>query len=226
MGVAARLLAAVLAGGAVMIVTGCGSSPAMQPAASKLLTSMQDSVRGAESVHISGRLTSNGVPVAVDLGVHRDGDMAGTISQNGAAFNVIGVDGKVFVQATPAFLREMGAPARACAVVCGKWVQLPPEQAGQLTGDLSMTSMTGLLASGHLPKFSAAGSSIVGGQSAWVLRANDGSMLDVSSRGVHYPLQAMTAGTSRDTLRYSQWNSVPSPSAPPAKQVLSLSGVP
>jgi hypothetical protein len=215
-------MAAGLAGAAV-IVTGCGST-GTEPAASGLVAAMQNSVRSAESVHIDGRLLNKGVPVGVDMDVHRNGDVTGTISQDGAAFQLIGVDGKVFIKATPAFLRQTGAPPSACSEVCGKWVELAQQQADELTGDLSMGSMTGLLA-GHMPKFSEAGSSTVGGRPAWVLRAADGSTLDVSSQGAHYPLQAKTAGAPPDVVTYSRWNSIPAPIPPPADEVLNLNGV-
>ena len=151
---------------------------------------MQASVRQASSVHVAGQLTNNGTPISVDLDMHRNGDVSGTVSQNGAPFQVIGVGKVIYIKATRAFLQAVKAPTSACAVVCGKWLQLTSAEARQLTGDLSMSSLTAPLTSGQVPTLTEAGSATVNGQSAWVLRASDGSTLDVSSASQHYPLAA------------------------------------
>jgi hypothetical protein len=106
--------------------------------------------------------------------------------------------------------------------VCGKWLQLTPTEAGQLTGDLSMNSLTRPLVSGKIPKLAETGNKVVNGQGAWVLRAGDGSTLDVSSAGQHYPLVASTGTSPHQVVIYSHWNSAPAPTAPPANQVLNL----
>jgi hypothetical protein len=198
---------------------------AAEPAPTALVTSMQASVRQANSVHIAGQLTNSGVPISVNLDTHRNGDVSGTIRQNGAPFQVIGVNRTLYIKATRSFLQAVKAPTSACAVVCGKWLQLTPAEASQLTGDLSMTSLTGPLTSSHVPKLTEAGRKTVNGQSAWVLRASDGSMLDVSSAGRHYPLAAATSGSPHEVVIYSKWNTTPRPVAPPANEVLNLNNL-
>ena len=171
MGVPARVLGAGLAGCAVLAVAACGSStagsasgaaspaasPAGEPSARSLVSSMQTSVRSASSVHVAGKLSQSGTPLSIDLNLSRNGDMAGTITQDGASAQVVAVDSKIYVKATEAFLKEMKAPAGACGLVCGKWIRLSAQQAGQLTGDLSMTSLMAPLTSGQVPKLTAAG---------------------------------------------------------------------
>ncbi len=186
---------------------------------------MQTSVRQAASVHISGNLTTGGTPVSVNLGVHRNGDVSGTVSQNGAPFQVIGVAGTIYIKATKQFLKQVNAPADACTVVCGKWLKLTSAEASQLTGDLSMSSLVAPLSSGRVPKLAEAGRRTVNGQATWVLRAADGSTLDVSSASQHYPLAASTGGAAHEVVVYSQWNAVAPPVAPPAGQVLNISNL-
>ncbi len=185
---------------------------------------MQASVRQASSVHVAGRLTNNGTPISVDLDMHRNGDVSGTVSQNGAPFQVIGVGKVIYIKATRAFLQAVNAPTSACPVVCGKWLQLTSAEARQLTGDLSMSSLTAPL-TGQVPALTEAGSATVNGKSAWVLRASDGSTLDVSSTSQHYPLAASAASSPHEVVTYSQWNSAPKPVAPPANQVLNLNNL-
>jgi hypothetical protein len=186
---------------------------------------MQASVRQATSVHVAGHLTSGGTPISVDLDMHRNGDVSGTVAQNGAPFQVIIVGHTVYIKATRSFLQQVKAPTSACAVVCGKWLQLTSAEAGQLTGDLSMAALTAPLTSGRVPTLTKGGRVTVGGQSAWVLRAADGSSLAVSSASQHYPLAASTGGSSHEVITYSKWNAAPRPAAPPANQVLNLNNL-
>jgi hypothetical protein len=234
MGVPARVVSAGLAGCAAIVIAGCGGSgstsssvsPATtEPTSTALVTSMQASVRAASSVHVAGHLTNSGAPISVNLDMHRNGDVAGTVSQNGAPFQVIAVSGRIYIKATRAFLQEVKAPANACAVVCGKWLQLTPAEAKQLTGDLSMSSLTAPLTSGQVPKLTEAGRQTVDGQSAYVLRASDGSTLAVSPATQHYPLAASTSASPHEVVTYSQWNAVPKAVAPPANEVLNLSNL-
>jgi len=238
MAIPARAAAVAAAASAAIVIAGCGggsptgspSPPATssggggnaEPSATALVTSMQSSVRQAKSVHVSGHLTNNGIPISVNLDMHRNGDVSGTVSENGAPFQVIGLNGTIYIKATRLFLQQVKAPTSACAVVCGKWLQLTPSQATQLTGDLSMSSLTGPLTSGQVPKLTKAGSKAIDGQNTWALRADDGSKLYVSSASQHYPLAATTGGGPNEVVLYSRWNSAPEPVAPPANQVLNL----
>jgi len=186
---------------------------------------MQASVRQASSMHVVGRLTNNGVPISVNLDLQKNGDVAGTESLKGASFQVIAVHSKVYVKATRSFLRVVKAPAGACAVACGKWLQLTPGLASQLMGDLSMTNFTGPLTSPRLPTFTAAGSKTVDGQLAWVLSAGGGVTLAISSASPHYPLAATTGGSTMEVITYSRWNETPLPVPPSPAEVLNLNNL-
>lgn len=234
MGAPAKLLTAGLAGCAAVVIAACGSggspgasmsSPAQEPGSAALVSAMQVSVRQATSVHIDGHLSNSGTLISVNLDMHRNGDVSGTVSQNGAPFQIIGVSNLVYIKATPAFLRQVKAPSSACTVLCGKWLQLTAQEARQLTGDISMNSLTAPLTADQVPALTEAGSKAVSGQSTWVLRAADGSTLDVSSSSQHFPLAATTGGSAREVVVYSRWNSVPHPTAPPAGQTINLNNL-
>jgi len=196
-----------------------------EPTSAALITSMQASVRQANSLHVSGHLASNGVPISVNLSMHRNGDVAGTESLNGAPFQVIGVHGTVYVKATRSFLQEVRAPASACAAACGKWLLVTPALASQLTSDFSMSNFTGPLTSPRLPKFTEVAGKTVGGQPSWELSAGHGVTLDVSRASPHYPLAATTGGNASELVIYTQWNTAPQPIVPPANQVLNLNSL-
>lgn len=237
MGVRARVLVAGITGCAAAVLAGCSSSnsggggsstvisrPVREPSPADLVRSMQNAVRGASSVRVTGHLTQNGSPLGVDLGFSRNGDMAGTIIQNGVPAQVVAVAGKIYVRATPGLLQQMRASGGSCAAVCGKWIQLALPEAGQVTDDLSMATIVSPLTSREVATLTEDGSTTVQGQLAWVLRAADGSTLDVSSGSQHYPLEAAGGGKPRQVVMYSRWNKVPRPTPPPAGQVLKVGG--
>jgi hypothetical protein len=221
-----RLIAGCLAGcTAVAVVSACGSGTPAEPGATALTTSMQQAVRGATSVHFDGQESEHGIPVGVDTGISRSGDVSGTVTDNGANVQVLGVGGKAYIKVTPELLKQVKAPASSCSIVCGRWAELPANEAGQLTGQLTMSNLTGSVATTKLPKFTEDGSTTVNGQPAWVLRAANGATLDVSSVGKPYPLKATPGSGGHGVIKYSQWNAVPKPAAPPAGQVINLTGL-
>lgn len=232
MGVRAQVLAAGMTGCAVAVLATCSSSgtsivitrPGREPSSADLVRSMHSAVRGASSVRVTGHLTQNGMPLGVDLGLSRNGDLTGTIIQNGASAQVVAVAGRFYVRATPAFLQQMNAPGGSCAAVCGMWIQLTLSDAGRVTQDLSMSGIVSPLTSGQVPALTEDGSTTVQGRPAWVLRATDGSTIDVSAGSPHYPLEAAGGGSLRQVVMYSQWNKVRRPTSPPASQVLEPGG--
>ncbi len=220
-----RLLAFGLSGGAAVAVCSCGSSAPTEPSAASLAASAQSAVRTASSVHIDGSVSDNGAPVGLNLGINRTGDMSGTITERGANLNVISTTGKVFVKVTPGLLKQYKAPSAVCKLVCGKWFQLPPQQARQLTSQLTMTNLTGQAGvnpGGSQPKVTKAGTGTVNGQPTWVLKGPTGAKVDVSQQSKHYPLQVQSGTGQQGMIRYSQWNSVPQPKAPPSSSVINL----
>jgi hypothetical protein len=220
-----KLLACGVGGFAAVTASACGSSSSSsaEPGAAALQSSMQTAVRQASSVHFDGQEPQNGVPVGVNMGVSRVGDLTGTISENKANLQVLKVDGKVYVKATPEFLTQVKAPASTCALVCGRWLELPPQEASQ-ANQLTMDNVTGAVASPKLPKLTEHGSTTVNGQPAWVLRGPNGAVIDVSSKGTPYPLQSSGPG-GHGVIKYSQWNAVPKPAAPPSSQIINMNGL-
>jgi hypothetical protein len=241
MGVPARAFTIGVVGCAALALAGCEASgtsatnssmtgPAREPSAASLTSSMQTSVRNASGVHVAGQFSRNGVPLGIDLDVTKNGDAAGTISQRGTPLHIVATNSKIYIEVTPAFLRETSMPAVACAMACGKWAELTQGEASQLTGDLSMQKLlTALIfgeaqTSAQAPQLTKAGSTTVDGQPAWLLRADDGSTVAVSAAATHYPLAARSGRSPHQVVTFSKWDSVPAPNPPPASQLLDRSG--
>jgi hypothetical protein len=205
------------------ILAGCGSSAPSSPPRSPTvtITQMKTAVHAASSVHLDGVLNNSGRPVALDIGLLRSGGFSGTIAYNGIPLTLTDTGGRVYVKATPAFLKELKVSSALCSLMCGKYVEMTSAQSSALAGNLTMRKLLGSL-TGTLPRFADAGTTTVRGQQAQVLRAPDGSMLDVAATGTAYPLRAIGKGNN-SRLDFTQWNSVPRPAAPPASQVIDIS---
>lgn len=237
--IVARLPVRMAAVGATLALVGCGTtsgngtgdsgsgsrapSPAAaaQPAASTLTADMQRAVRSASSVHISGQLIERGETIGLNIGVLRSGQLSGTITQKGIPLKLIVTGGKAYVKATAAFLAELHVPASVCAVICGKFAELPAARTKQLTHSLSLASLTRPLTV-RTPRFTSGGVATVNGQKADVLRTARGGIVDVAATGSHYPLAAASAGGRHGALTFSQWNSVPAPAAPPKSELVNV----
>lgn len=229
MGIRGKLIASGLAGGVVIALAACGGStssgatPVQHRSTSQLITQMKAAVRNATSMHLSGRVTARGRPAGLDLDLLRGGDVAGTITQNGTPLHLISSGGKVYVKATPAFLHQVHASSAVCSLICGKYVQMTSAQGTQLSGSISMANLTRALTSGLPRHLSQAGTTTVSGQRAVVLHGSDGSTLDVAARGRPYPLRVVAPPAHHETVLFTKWNAVATPSAPPASQVINLS---
>jgi len=206
-----------------MLLAGCGSSASSTPTRSPTdtVSQMKSAVKAARSVHLNGTVHASGQAIGLNLGLIRSGGLSGTITENGVPLSLTETGGNVYIKATSAVLRQFAPSSSACSLVCGKYIKMTAAQAGALAGSLNMDRLLASL-TGPLPKFSNGGTTTVRGQQAQVLRAQDGSTLDVAASGTAYPLRAVGKSSSGQ-LDFTQWNSVKQPAAPPANQVVNLS---
>jgi hypothetical protein len=222
--------ACAIGAGAALALTACGSSATSSSSSAsssptrttnQLVSQVKAAVKGASSVHLNGQIVSGSASTGVNLGLLRSGELSGFVAHNGRPVQVIGTKNKVYVKTTAALLRQLNVPDSVCTIICGKFLQLPAGQASSITGDLSLSNLTNSIA-GKQPAFTQQGRTTVNGQSAIVLRSANGSTLDVAANGKPYPLRAVSTGTHKGTLTFTQWNKVPTPTAPPAGQVVNV----
>jgi hypothetical protein len=223
-----------LVGAAMIAVAACGSSASpggataggASPAASRgtpeLVSQMKTAVRNATSMHMAGQVNANGRQAVLNLSLLRSGDLSGSITENGVPLHLIGSGGKVYVKATPAFLRELKASKAVCVLMCGKYVQMSGAEGSRLSGSLSMASLTRALTS-SLPHLTRAGTTTVAGQQAIELRGADGSTVDVAASGPPYPLRVVSPPSHHERVLFSRWNQVPAPAPPKSSEVINLS---
>jgi hypothetical protein len=222
--VVAVLLVAGCGGGGSGTATTGGSSPAgvaasagPPPDAAALGQQMKSATAKATSVHILAVVTQEGAKISVNMSMTRAGDLSGTTSANRVAFTMLVTQGHAYIKVTSGLLKSQNLPTASCALICGKYLEVP---AGQAKGMLNGMDMSSLLGRVSVSRLTYVRTVTVNGQPAWQMRASDGSMVYVATQGPPYPLR-LTKGPSR--ADFTQWNSVTIPPPPPAGQIVDLS---
>jgi hypothetical protein len=224
-----------LAGGAIalsaLLAAGCSGSTgagsaAGAPGSSALAKSLLTALKGATSVHISGATAEGGQAVHLDLSMTRAGGMSGTMAVGPGPVTILATGGKVYLKLTADALKTMHLPASACALVCHKYLQLSQADARGFTGGMGWSTLLNpaSFSGRNRADGKVSGPVTVNGQSAWAVRAKDGSTGYVAARGPAYLLRVTPPrGQGNGQINFTQWNSVTIPPAPPASQVVTLS---
>jgi hypothetical protein len=230
-----RILAAIATTGALMGLVACGGNSSGQqgsggssgaPPAQTLVNDALAALRSAQSVRMTGGMVQNGNSLHLDVGFIKSGSLSGTLSGPFAGAQatfkliIVGSKGYVFLdkQFFNALAKTHGIPASACATLCGKYVAVPASQ----FGNFSLGGLTNSIFKGNNKAVPGSTVTTVNGQPAYRVGDGHGSYLYVAENGTHYPLEITKSGTG--TIFFSEWNSVPPITAPPASQVISLPG--
>jgi hypothetical protein len=139
------------------------------------------------------------------------------MSAKKVAVTMLVTRGHSYIKISSGLLKSQHLPSAACALVCGKYLEVP---AGQAKGMLNGLDMPSLLRQLSATSLTYVRTVTVNGQPAWQMRASDGSTVYVAAQGPPYPLR-VTKGVSR--ADFTQWNAVTIPAPPPASQVVDLS---
>jgi len=227
-----RVLMAILASGTMLSVAACGSSgsvgsQAAIPSARSLESAAAAALKTAHSVRLSGTMTDSGKVIKIDLGFFRSGAVSGTIVGRFDGRSSISLD--LIVTGTAAYvlvnkqyfnsvLRLGGVPASACVTLCGKYLKLPAKQFSSfnLNGLTNQTFNQNIKLSGTVT------TSIINGQPAYRISDTLGNYLYVAKSGNHAPIEITRPGSGK--VVFSEWNSVPPISAPPASRIFRLPG--
>ena len=222
--VVAVLLVAGCSGGSSGTVTTGGSSPAgvaasagPPPDPAALGRQVRSATAKATSFHVLAVVTDGGSKISMNMSMTRSGEMSGTMSANKVAVTMLVTRGHSYIKISSGLLKSQHLPSAACALVCGKYLEVP---AGQAKGMLNGLDMPSLLRQLSATSLTYVRTVTVNGQPAWQMRASDGSTVYVAAQGPPYPLR-VTKGVSR--ADFTQWNAVTIPAPPPASQVVDLS---
>ena len=199
-------------------------SPTVNPyTAAKIVPAMQAAVKSATSVHIAGAIKDNGQQISLDMSF-QGSNASGSVTQGGQSYTILVVDNKAYIKVNPDFLKAANLPSSDCSSMCGKYVSVPQSQMSQLAGSLSLSSITNqfvnsLPASVSHDTTDVFSPATLNGQP--VLQLTQGPYtIDVASTGTPYLLYI--SDSSQGSVTFSQWNSVPPLTPPPAAQIINL----
>jgi hypothetical protein len=210
------LLAALL--GAVLALASCGGSSGNGIASktpTEILAASKQAADSAKSVHVFGSIVSNHAPLTLDMSLVAGTGASGRLSQNGASFELIAVDGTIYLRGSAAFYRRIGGAA-AAQLLKGKWLKAPastPSLAslGSLTDLRSLLDST-LADHGTLTK---GATTSVNGQAVVALHDTArGGTLYVANTGKPYPVQIAKTGQNGGRVSFDRWNAPVSLTAP------------
>jgi len=214
--------------------TKTNSSPAVTSAAKQVPTArvlydtMRRSVAAAKSVRIKGEINTGGKTQTIDIAGDRDGKNTRALVNDGTGqAELLTVGDSVYIKADTAYWTEH-ASATAAAVAAGKYVKVPAGMVGTdalKVGTLLDGAFTDLPLAGLLQKVEATD---LDGTPAYVLadRLNpQAGRIYISADGKARLLRIVSVKASAGTLDFSEWDSVPPKSAPPADQLVKIPGL-
>lgn len=221
-----RVLA--LAGGAVLLLAGCGSptaatttaAPPTSPQAAadgrtgpEVAADAADALEQAGAVHVVASYTAAGVEQALDLHL-QDDDVAGTVTMGGRQVRLVVTRGTAYAQGSADALTGIGLPAEVAGGVGEAWVELPPELAeGFATMDLPALAEELRTPDGTIEE--QVRTAQRDGVDVLVVARTDGSTLTVAAGEPAYPLRLDTAGSDgTGTLEFSGFGERATISAP------------
>jgi predicted heme/steroid binding protein len=197
------------------------------PSAKALYEQMRRSVAAAKSVRIKGTVNSNGSKLTIDVAGDRDGKNARALVNDGTGqAELLTVGGDVYVRADAAYWTKNGSAALA-KVAAGKYVKIPAGTG--LTDTLKVSKLldgifTDLPLAGALQQVERTD---LGGTPAYLLTDRigaGGGKIYVSADGKAYLLRIVSTKGNPGVLEFTEWNSVPPFSAPPASQQIKIPG--
>jgi hypothetical protein len=193
---------------------GSGNGLAAKPP-NTIVQEANNAITHASSVHVAGSISSDSVPLTLDLNLVAGKGGRGELSEGGLTFRVIAVGPSVYIQGTPAFWTHF-AGASVARTLDNKWLKAPAS--GQFAPIAALTNMQllfdkVLLSHGSLQKV---GTSTVNGQKVVGVRdSKAGGILYVAATGRPYPVEVVKRGTGAGRIVFDRINQ-PVALTPPA----------
>ena len=199
---------------AVAALAGCGSSSSGNGVASKspteIVAAAKAAADGASAVHVSGSTVTGGSPITLDLSLVTGKGGRGRLTENGLSFELIEIEGTVYINGSSAFYTHFAGPA-AAQLLHGKWLKAS-STSGSFAELSSLTDLRKLLdaaltTGANSKTLVAAGTSTVGGQPAvGVKDTAQNGILYVATTGPAYPLEITKSGAGGGTITFSEWD--------------------
>jgi hypothetical protein len=199
---------------AVAALAGCGTSSLASETPSQILAAATSATRHASGYEVTSTGDLPDSITSLDLRV-AGAEYRGTLVVAGVTINVMQVAGNVYVSAPAAYYTSAGESSVQAAALNGVWVE--GAAGSKVANDFSALSArldisSDLSSTGTV---TADGTGNVDGQPVVILKATDGSTVDIASSGPAYPLRVTTTGSDAAVYSLSNWNGVGAFTAPP-----------
>jgi hypothetical protein len=196
---------------AALALAGCGGSSGNGVASKsppEIVAAAKAAADGASAVHVAGSIVTGGTPLDIDLSLVAGKGGRGRLSENGLSFELVELDGTVYINGSSAFFSRL-AGSSAAQLLHGKWLKVPTSNAS-VAQFSSLTELRKLLDAALATDnktLVAAGTSTVNGQA--VVGVRDSSQIGtlyVATTGPPYPIQITKKGTGGGTITFSEWD--------------------
>ncbi len=210
--------AAVMVGVAV-VLAGCGGGAKSNGEASKTPAQVLHDTLAvtdvASAVHVSGKVSSDGTPITIDIHIVRGEGGRGSMSENGLRFDLVRSGKTVYIRGSDAFYKKFTGPSGA-QLFHGRWLAFPASSAdmGSITPFTDIDTFFHGITSQH-GKLANDGETTFRGQKAVAIRdTTQGGTLYVAATGKPYPLGISGTGSNAGTISFTEWNARASVTAP------------
>jgi len=221
---------AASASGSAAAAGGGGSNVGLSDSA--LRAAFTNATKGASAMHINGTLSQQSQSVYMDLVLNKDNTSEGTIALGNAKLPVRAVGGVDYIQLTSSFLQFISqqekVPAAELAPVTDKWITSNSPQGKSIASGfdqfMTFSALTGSITSDDSDPVTAAGTTMLNGQSVAYYTTKKGSKLYFPANGPAYLLREDDSGSDGTGTITIVWNKPEKVTAPSASEIATLPG--
>ena len=186
----------------------------------EVLKQASEAFAGARSVHVVGDIVSGKTKIRLDLRAGKGRTGRGSVTLDGARFDVVATGSAVYIGGNDAFWKQAGG-ASGAALFRGKYLKTNRKDPAfeQIAAFFDLADLSKNL----LPLDGLAGSDVetVAGVPARVLKDGGNARYAVSTTGKPYPLEwSGTEGSDRIALTFSEYDKALDLTPPPAGKVV------
>jgi hypothetical protein len=190
-----------------LLPTGCGGGTPTNGLEDKSPAQIQEeaaaAIKGAKGVHVTGTSITDGTPAQVDLQI-QNGSSSGTITLEGAHFEITRVGEVTYVKADEAALESLGIPPEMHSLGADRWLKLAPQETS--VEGFSLDSFAQQLTMNDTPLETEVEQTELDGKRVVVISQQDGSRLYIANTGPAYPIRGDLKGANEGRIDFSEYD--------------------